>query len=207
MELQIERLSSRRHRQRSRRCGWGSSSSCWRSLRRARLLTPSRASAIDFWGGFTHPIFGLDHVIAMVAVGLWGAFLGPPAIWVLPVVFPLVMAVAGALWRARPAAAWCRDRDRALGHHAGRDGRGRRETAAVGRCRAGRRIRDLSRLRPWRRTTGRGGRDRVFHGLRHRHRHAAPLRHRDSAPCRIGQPAGSPCASPASSSPSSASDI
>jgi urease accessory protein len=52
--------------------------------------------AIDFWGGFTHPIFGPDHVIAMVAVGLWGAFLGPPAIWLLPVVFPLVMAVAGA---------------------------------------------------------------------------------------------------------------
>jgi urease accessory protein len=52
--------------------------------------------AIDFWGGFTHPIFGLDHVVAMVAVGLWGAFLGPPAIWVLPVVFPLVMALAGA---------------------------------------------------------------------------------------------------------------
>jgi urease accessory protein len=31
-----------------------------------------------------------------VAVGLWGAFLGPPAIWLLPVVFPLVMAAAGA---------------------------------------------------------------------------------------------------------------
>ena len=53
--------------------------------------------AIDFWGGFTHPIFGPDHVIAMVAVGLWGAFLGPPAIWLLPVVFPLVMAFGGVL--------------------------------------------------------------------------------------------------------------
>ncbi|HSV25507.1 MAG TPA: HupE/UreJ family protein [Xanthobacteraceae bacterium] len=53
--------------------------------------------AIDFWGGFTHPIFGPDHVIAMVAVGLWGAFLGAPAIWLLPVVFPLVMAVGGAI--------------------------------------------------------------------------------------------------------------
>jgi urease accessory protein len=53
--------------------------------------------AIDFWGGFTHPLFGPDHVIAMVAVGLWGAFLGPPAIWILPVVFPLVMAFGGAL--------------------------------------------------------------------------------------------------------------
>ena len=47
--------------------------------------------------GFTHPLFGWDHVVAMVAVGLWGAFLGPPAIWLLPVVFPLVMAFGGAL--------------------------------------------------------------------------------------------------------------
>jgi len=70
----------------------------------AMLITSSDAlahsengAAIDFAGGFTHPIFGPDHVIAMVAVGLWGAFLGVPAIWVLPVVFPLVMAVAGAV--------------------------------------------------------------------------------------------------------------
>ena len=61
------------------------------------LAHSEQGVAIDFWGGFTHPIFGPDHVIAMVAVGLWGAFLGPPAIWLLPVVFPLVMAVAGAL--------------------------------------------------------------------------------------------------------------
>lgn len=50
-----------------------------------------------FASGFLHPIYGLDHVVAMVAVGLWGAFLGMPAIWLLPVVFPLVMAVGGAL--------------------------------------------------------------------------------------------------------------
>ena len=50
-----------------------------------------------FVSGFVHPVFGPDHVIAMVAVGLWGAFLGNPAIWVLPVVFPLVMAFGGAL--------------------------------------------------------------------------------------------------------------
>jgi urease accessory protein len=68
----------------------------------AVITTPALAHsengvAIDFWGGFTHPIFGPDHVIAMVAVGLWGAFLGQPAIWLLPVVFPLVMAFGGAL--------------------------------------------------------------------------------------------------------------
>jgi urease accessory protein len=50
-----------------------------------------------FASGFWHPIYGWDHVVAMVAVGLWGAFLGAPAIWILPVVFPLVMALGGAL--------------------------------------------------------------------------------------------------------------
>jgi urease accessory protein len=50
-----------------------------------------------FSSGFLHPILGWDHVVAMVAVGLWGAFLGAPAIWILPVVFPLVMALGGAL--------------------------------------------------------------------------------------------------------------
>jgi urease accessory protein len=47
--------------------------------------------------GFLHPITGPDHVIAMVAVGLWGAFLGRPAIWQLPIVFPMVMAIGGAV--------------------------------------------------------------------------------------------------------------
>ena len=50
-----------------------------------------------FGAGLLHPVLGLDHVVAMVAVGLWGAFLGNPAIWVLPVVFPLVMTLGGAL--------------------------------------------------------------------------------------------------------------
>ncbi|MCK5813002.1 MAG: HupE/UreJ family protein [Cocleimonas sp.] len=50
-----------------------------------------------FLSGFFHPITGLDHVVAMVAVGLWGVFLGRPAIWVLPIIFPLVMAFGGAL--------------------------------------------------------------------------------------------------------------
>ena len=50
-----------------------------------------------FVSGFLHPILGWDHVVAMVAVGLWGAFLGMPMMWILPVVFPLVMAVGGAM--------------------------------------------------------------------------------------------------------------
>ena len=47
--------------------------------------------------GFLHPLSGWDHVLAMVAVGLWGAQLGAPAIVVLPVAFPLVMAMGGML--------------------------------------------------------------------------------------------------------------
>ena len=50
-----------------------------------------------FIGGFSHPLLGPDHIVAMVAVGLWGAFLGAPAIWTLPIVFPLVMAGGGVL--------------------------------------------------------------------------------------------------------------
>ena len=71
---------------------------------RARCLAATAASAHTgeaagggFLTGFLHPILGWDHVAAMVAVGLWGAFLGPPAIWLLPVTFPLVMALGGAL--------------------------------------------------------------------------------------------------------------
>jgi urease accessory protein len=53
--------------------------------------------ASGFAGGFAHPLFGPDHVAAMVAVGLWGAVLGSPAMWVLPIAFPLVMAFGGVL--------------------------------------------------------------------------------------------------------------
>ena len=50
-----------------------------------------------FAGGFAHPLLGPDHIAAMLAVGLWGAFLGMPAMLILPVVFPLVMALGGVL--------------------------------------------------------------------------------------------------------------
>jgi urease accessory protein len=53
-----------------------------------------------FIAGFSHPLLGLDHLLAMVAVGLWGAVLGRPLVIVLPVVFPLVMAAGGVLGMA-----------------------------------------------------------------------------------------------------------
>lgn len=63
----------------------------------ANAIAHTGGVAGGFYSGFVHPILGWDHVIAMVAVGLWGAFLGQPAIWALPVTFPLVMAFGGAL--------------------------------------------------------------------------------------------------------------
>lgn len=47
--------------------------------------------------GFLHPLLGPDHLVAMVAVGLWGAQLGRPLIWALPIAFPLMMAFGGVL--------------------------------------------------------------------------------------------------------------
>ncbi len=68
------------------------------------LLWPLTASAHivpgeagGFESGFHHPWSGLDHICAMVAVGLWGAQLGGRAMWLLPVVFPMVMSVGGFL--------------------------------------------------------------------------------------------------------------
>ena len=54
-------------------------------------------TAAGLVSGLSHPITGLDHLVAMVAVGLWGAQLGSPAIWLLPITFPLVMALGGLL--------------------------------------------------------------------------------------------------------------
>jgi urease accessory protein len=48
-----------------------------------------------FASGFVHPMTGIDHLLAMISVGLWGAFLGRPLIYTLPVIFPLMM-VGGA---------------------------------------------------------------------------------------------------------------
>lgn len=45
----------------------------------------------SFAAGFTHPFFGLDHILAMVAVGLWAGFLGGRAMWIVPAAFVGVM--------------------------------------------------------------------------------------------------------------------
>jgi len=56
-----------------------------------------RGQAAGFVTGFRHPWSGWDHILAMIAVGIWGAQLRAPAIWLLPVTFPMVMAFGGFL--------------------------------------------------------------------------------------------------------------
>jgi len=66
------------------------------------LSQPAQAHIVagesgGFLSGLKHPWSGWDHICAMVAVGMWGAQLGVPAIWVLPVTFPVIMAFGGFL--------------------------------------------------------------------------------------------------------------
>ena len=70
----------------------------------AILLLPSLAwahieqgQAAGFFTGMEHPWSGLDHILAMIAVGLWGAQLGSPALWVLPIAFPMMMTVGAMM--------------------------------------------------------------------------------------------------------------
>jgi urease accessory protein len=56
--------------------------------------------AQGFAGGAVHPVTGLDHLYAMLAVGLWAAQRGGKALWLVPLAFVAVMTVGGALGMA-----------------------------------------------------------------------------------------------------------
>ena len=69
------------------------------------IATPAHAHegtglAGGFLAGMRHPLAGLDHMLAMISVGLWGAFLGRPLVYTLPMLFPAAMAIGGALGMA-----------------------------------------------------------------------------------------------------------
>lgn len=50
-----------------------------------------------FMAGLAHPLFGVDHLLAMVAVGVWATLLGGRATWLVPAAFIAVMVVGGVL--------------------------------------------------------------------------------------------------------------
>jgi urease accessory protein len=66
------------------------------------LLFPTAALAhpghgIGFLAGVQHPLTGTDHLLAMLAVGVWAATLGGRAIWGLPLTFVVALGLGGAL--------------------------------------------------------------------------------------------------------------
>ena len=65
------------------------------------MFTPALAhtgigDASGFAHGLTHPIRGFDHVLTMIAVGVYAAMLGGRALWLLPTSFLAMMGVGGA---------------------------------------------------------------------------------------------------------------
>ena len=61
---------------------------------------PGQGATNDFASGVFHPLFGLDHLLVMIAVGLWAAQLGRSALWMVPASFVGVMMIGGALGMA-----------------------------------------------------------------------------------------------------------
>lgn len=64
------------------------------ALGTAGLISPVHAAVepfASFATGFAHPLGGIDHILAMVTVGVWGVLAGGRALWVWPVVFVATM--------------------------------------------------------------------------------------------------------------------
>ncbi len=92
-------MHSRCHRRFPSRKGLVCPALCsfWGLMGHQALAHQGKGVMGGFFSGFTHPIFGFDHLLAMLAVGIWGAQIGGKAVWELPVLFPMVMAFGGAL--------------------------------------------------------------------------------------------------------------
>jgi len=61
------------------------------------LAHPGHEHTTSFISGFMHPMGGLDHLLAMLAIGLWAASLGGRALWAVPAAFIGTMLVGGGL--------------------------------------------------------------------------------------------------------------
>ncbi len=72
----------------------------WLSLPSAALAHENQVIRLgSFFGGFLHPVLGLDHFIAMMSVGIVSSMLGGSAIFTVPGLFVAAMAIGGAVGR------------------------------------------------------------------------------------------------------------
>jgi urease accessory protein len=63
----------------------------------APLFAHTGHDTLGFANGFTHPVFGPDHLLAMLSVGILSAQMGGRAIWTVPLAFVSFMLVGGLL--------------------------------------------------------------------------------------------------------------
>jgi len=70
---------------------------CFALLTSSAFAHTDVGSTSGFIPGLSHPISGIDHILAMVAVGIFAANLGGRAIWAVPLTFITLMAVGGVL--------------------------------------------------------------------------------------------------------------
>ena len=111
--------------------------------------------AVSFASGFKHPFTGLDHMLAMVAVGLWAGLNGGRALWVWPVAFVGVMVLGGALGISGICGADGRGGHPRVRGCARPAGAGGGATAGGRRCDSGRGLRSAARPRARRRASRR----------------------------------------------------
>jgi urease accessory protein len=69
-------------------------------ISRPALAHSGTGLAGGFLAGVSHPLTGLDHMLAMVSVGIWGHFLGRPMLQALPMVFPIMMSIGAGVGMA-----------------------------------------------------------------------------------------------------------
>jgi len=84
-----------------------------RGLGLLALISPTLAlahvgagSTSGLMAGVMHPLTGLDHLAAMLAVGLWAAQLGGRALWMVPMAFVSLMSLSAALSIGGPSIPW-----------------------------------------------------------------------------------------------------
>ena len=75
------------------------------------LLLPTltfahEAGGSGFMAGLTHPVLGLDHLLAMLSVGILSAQMGGKAIWTVPLTFIVIMWVGGMMGIGSEAFDW-----------------------------------------------------------------------------------------------------
>ena len=64
------------------------------TLATTTVVSPTHAAVSPFASfatGFAHPLGGVDHILVMVTVGVWGVLAGGRAVWVWPVAFVATM--------------------------------------------------------------------------------------------------------------------